>query len=216
MPSTFTLNQLYGGAIVALLPSGYLDTSEIRQVPDNQEVRLSPSSLTSVIFDIVERAEPPSHSCRTDAEALRYHYDDVVSTQPERSKETALPDTAEETRVLEPPKLVLMPKLGHKYPVWTMLATQTPKDPAPANDGEKSRAEFTAMFVTLIRLETAKTDVIVTVTVPHVLGEEGYTTHEDVDLDVGKETPLMVEGREILEQILHSFEIVEWGLFSPS
>lgn len=48
------------------------ENSEIRQVPDNQEVYLDPHGTTSILFDILERVEKP------DVEALHFHLEDIV------------------------------------------------------------------------------------------------------------------------------------------
>lgn len=47
-------------------------TSQIRQVPDNQEVYLDKDGLTSIVFDILERVDKP------DLDALKYHLEDIV------------------------------------------------------------------------------------------------------------------------------------------
>jgi len=49
--------------------------SSIRQVPDHQEVYLDSNGFTSIIFDITERVE----NVATDEEALKFHFDDIVS-----------------------------------------------------------------------------------------------------------------------------------------
>jgi hypothetical protein len=72
--------ELFGGAITANLPNGYLDArfvvqyaslkwtalmySDMRQIPDNQEVFLSSNSETSVIFEILQMVE--EGRCSTD------------------------------------------------------------------------------------------------------------------------------------------------------
>ena len=47
-------------------------TSEIRQVPDNQEVYLDKDGFSSIVVDILERVERP------DDEALKFHLQDIV------------------------------------------------------------------------------------------------------------------------------------------
>lgn len=49
---------LFGGAITVDLPPGLIDASDLRQVPDTQEVFLSPHSDVSYIFDITESVAP--------------------------------------------------------------------------------------------------------------------------------------------------------------
>ncbi|OAL38788.1 hypothetical protein AYO20_01994 [Fonsecaea nubica] len=52
MTSTYGVRELYGGAMTVELPVDLIDSSDIRQIPDHQEVFLSPTTLTSVIFEI--------------------------------------------------------------------------------------------------------------------------------------------------------------------
>jgi hypothetical protein len=54
-----------------LLGTNHFD-SEIRQVPDNQEVYLDKDGFTSIVVDILERVEKP------DIEALKFHLNDIV------------------------------------------------------------------------------------------------------------------------------------------
>ncbi|CAK5279573.1 unnamed protein product [Mycena citricolor] len=80
--------QLFGGAIVTEAPSGLVDASysifsacvfpscflsDLRQIPDNQEVFLYPASAVSIIVEILERVE----SSEDDA-AIRFHFDSLA------------------------------------------------------------------------------------------------------------------------------------------
>jgi hypothetical protein len=73
-PMAFSLKMLFGGAITAYMPEGLLDVScvsvsslrctadhppsDLRQVPDTQEVYLDPLSNVSLILEILVRVEP--------------------------------------------------------------------------------------------------------------------------------------------------------------
>ena len=95
----FTPKDLFGGAIKASLPSTYQDVSyvsrpllyfcrltrrnladehlsEIRQVPDNQEVYLDANGFSSIVVDILERVE-----AATDDAAVDFHVKDVVGEE---------------------------------------------------------------------------------------------------------------------------------------
>ncbi|EXJ59662.1 hypothetical protein A1O7_03808 [Cladophialophora yegresii CBS 114405] len=52
MAITYGVRPLYGGAMTVELPVELIDSSDIRQIPDHQEVFLSPTTLTSIIFEI--------------------------------------------------------------------------------------------------------------------------------------------------------------------
>nr|XP_025720119.1 ran guanine nucleotide release factor isoform X1 [Callorhinus ursinus] len=71
---------LFGGAFSASLPPGALDVSDLRPVPDNQEVfchRLTDQSL------VVELLELQAHVQGVDA--ARYHFEDVGGVQGARA-----------------------------------------------------------------------------------------------------------------------------------
>lgn len=61
--------------------------SNIRQVPDNQEVYLDGDGFSSIVVEILERVETVS----TDDEALEYHLRDLVEDEED--------DAAEKTKV---------------------------------------------------------------------------------------------------------------------
>ena len=62
----------------------------------------------------------------------------------------------------------------------------------------------------LVRLAEQKTDIVVTVNVPHVPGE--YVS-EAVDLATVKLGPLMDGAVKVQEKILETPEIKDWSLF---
>ncbi|KAF8270358.1 Mog1p/PsbP-like protein [Lactarius quietus] len=61
--------ELFGGAITANYPEGYIDASTLREVPDTQEVYLSRSSNDSIILEILERVSPDDSS-----DAAKFHF----------------------------------------------------------------------------------------------------------------------------------------------
>ncbi|XP_026576323.1 ran guanine nucleotide release factor [Pseudonaja textilis] len=68
-------SHLFGGAFSACLPPGSLDISEMRQVPDNQEVFVHPSTDQSIIVELLEyQAGVP------DENAARYHFEDIAGS----------------------------------------------------------------------------------------------------------------------------------------
>ncbi|KAE8553665.1 hypothetical protein EYB25_005047 [Talaromyces marneffei] len=46
--------ELFGGAITGAVPRGWIDGSTLREVPDHQEMFLSPTTLSNLIFEINE------------------------------------------------------------------------------------------------------------------------------------------------------------------
>lgn len=72
------VHSLFGGAITMALDGDFMDASEFRQVPDNQEVLLSGDTNISVILEVLQQVadgtDPPAMD-----KAVRYHYDSIAN-----------------------------------------------------------------------------------------------------------------------------------------
>ncbi|KAK7521572.1 Mog1/PsbP/DUF1795, alpha/beta/alpha sandwich [Phyllosticta citriasiana] len=189
--SSFISTELYGGAITVDLPATFADVSTIRQVPDNQEVYLEKDGFTSVIFDIMERVE--QSQAANDEEALKFHYSDMVG------------DSNDATHFWHSntASLSRLPNI----PAYTFVATQ---HPTPDASSRKPQPDFTAIVLILVRLAQQKTDIVITVNVPHVPGEY---PKEEVDFSKAKQGPLMDAAAAIKQLILQTFDIKDWNLF---
>jgi hypothetical protein len=96
--------------------------------------------------------------------------------------------------------------LDRDLPAYTLIATQTPR----TGEKDSSAPDFTAIVLTLLRLEKESTDVLITVNVPHIKGEYD---EEEIDLALGKQGELIGDAVEYSARIWASFKIVDWGLF---
>mmetsp|Transcript_9351 Transcript_9351/g.11644 ORF Transcript_9351/g.11644 Transcript_9351/m.11644 type:complete len:154 (-) Transcript_9351:1206-1667(-) len=69
--------ELYGGAVTTSLPDGIVDVSDMRQVPDNQEVFIieEGDNDISIIFDLLEQVDAGDINT-----ALKMHIDDMLET----------------------------------------------------------------------------------------------------------------------------------------
>ena len=96
-------------------------------------------------------------------------------------------------------------------PAYTLLATTTP-DPGPPTSSPTP--PFTALLLTLVRLEDQTTDLVITVNVPHILsGTTGSQELKDINLPAGRLGKLLETGAEIRDRILSTLEVKDWGLF---
>jgi len=160
---------LFGGAITCDLPAKFADVSKLRQVPDNQEVWIDQDGFTSIIFDITERVGGSGSGPEVDGRAMTTHLEDMVGSDIDTVK---IWNTAEtEFSNLEP-----------GTPAYTLISTQTPR--VNQSRDSTSAPDFTAIILTLLRLEKAKTDILITINVPHIKGE--YDEAE-VDLELGRQ-----------------------------
>ena len=81
--STTSVASLYGGAITCSLPSQRVDISEVRQVPDHQEVFAHPNTDQSIMIELLEYQNVASGE-----EAVRVHYQEI--SQANKSSETVI------------------------------------------------------------------------------------------------------------------------------
>lgn len=106
------VRELFGGAITAILPPSYLDASDIRQVPDNQECFMSPHSNSTIIVEVVEYQES-----QKDERAALYFFEDLCEcievSRAEVSSYGCIDDPSFMSEIRETfPKCVLM---GEQY-----------------------------------------------------------------------------------------------------
>lgn len=93
-------------------------------------------------------------------------------------------------------------------PAYTLIATQTPH--VSKSREQTSAPDFTAIIMTLLRLEKIRTDILITINVPHIKGEYD---EDDVDLELGKQGKLIGDAVEHSARIWSTFKIKDWGLF---
>ncbi|KAH6615721.1 hypothetical protein B0J18DRAFT_438030 [Chaetomium sp. MPI-SDFR-AT-0129] len=173
--------------------------SLIREVPNNQEVYLDKEGFTSIIFDITERVHAPGEGLERDGLALTTHLEDLVG------------EAAESVKVWNTSETEFSHVSETDTPAYTLIATQTPQ----GNESSSSKGtapDFTALILTLLRLEKEKTDILITINVPHIKGEYD---EEEVDLALGKQGALIGDAVEFAARIWSSFRIEDWGLFGP-
>jgi len=102
----------------------------------------------------------------------------------------------------------LSPAYREDIPALSLIATQTPRpDPKKAT----SSPDFTAIILTLLRLEKESTDVLITINVPHIKGEYD---EDEVDLELGKQGQLIGDAVEYAARIWGSFQVKDWNLFN--
>ncbi|KAK3942082.1 hypothetical protein QBC46DRAFT_457878 [Diplogelasinospora grovesii] len=192
--TTYKSTPLFGGALVCDLPEKFADVSQLRQVPDNQEVWIDKDGFTSIIFDITERVGGKGGGLKQDGQALTTHLEELVG------------DDADTVKVWNTTETQFS-HLDENLPAYTCIATQTPRT------GEKrsSTPDFTAIILTLLRLEKESTDILITINVPHIKGEYD---EDEVDLALGKQGELIGDAVEYAAKIWESFKVKDWNLFN--
>ncbi|KIM48849.1 hypothetical protein M413DRAFT_438024 [Hebeloma cylindrosporum] len=154
----FVLRELFGGAITAQSAPDLIDASNIRQVPDTQEVFIYPHSNISIIVEILQRVE---HSDLNDA--IRFHFDSLAHDNSARSAEVenvaAIPNDKQNETL---PAMVLkghqmVPKFNHTAP------------------------DKVQILMALFRVESKLVDLVVTFNIPLESVDGGAVNSRDAE-----------------------------------
>ncbi|XP_049444184.1 ran guanine nucleotide release factor [Epinephelus fuscoguttatus] len=145
---------LFGGALSAVLPHNAKDISELREIPDNQEVFSHEHTDQSLIVELVEYQGQVA-----DQDAARYHFEDIADS-----------NKALEPGAFEVPGAVQLPKselsLSDCSSAWVLTGTQ-----CVSKFNEEARNTVT-LHLGLFRLPQFSTDVLITFNDPQSISPD--------------------------------------------
>ncbi|KAL2811113.1 hypothetical protein BJX63DRAFT_444343 [Aspergillus granulosus] len=220
--ASYTPKDLYGGAIKAVIPEGWLDASDLRQIPDHQELFLSPTTLSNLIIEINERVSgetalsslqsnpgvlgpnAAANSETIDKAAVLYHLNDLRDGD------------ADALRIVIPPQPVSLAKLPGAKAYKGLVVMTSPErvrsgvptsigGAAAGSSSDGALGSSTSLHYLLVRLEEQETDVLVFFNVPH----KEFDAKGD-PRGLANEEKL---ASETVEGLVEQLEIVDWGLF---
>ncbi|GJN88385.1 hypothetical protein Rhopal_001351-T1 [Rhodotorula paludigena] len=185
-----TSRPLYGGAITASVPANYVDASDLRQVPDTQEVFLAPDSDLSYIVEVLELVKDEQSEHDLD-KAARFHFSSLAHDN------SALSSTVSSVSTPSAAPKPSGPGLPIVQGPTVLTGTQTvSKFNRPA-----SEADTVLIQLALWRIPQRDADVTLCVNFPVRMGETGEERSAD-------------EARRVFEEAVRSFEIRDFGLFA--
>ncbi len=193
--TTFALKDLYGGAIAVQIPKDYIDVSDLRQVPDHQEVFLSPKTLTSVTFEINQYVEK-----QNDNVAVRFHFEDVISDSDRVAQ-----------KLDEPSKVTMSNPSLEAFPAYLIqggiIAPEIDESassqlPIEWQQNPQMKEVLTKVLQLVIRMEKYQTDLCLRIDMPmkEVNNQEAAEKEE-------------MFAMEMMEKIVESLEVKDFGLF---
>ena len=225
MTSQSTSRPLYGGAMKVDLPSNIIDASDLRQVPDHQEVFLRPDTLSSIIFEINEYLTPaavePSttttiensinvngnddnNTTNQSTAAATFHFKDVIPP----NDHISTPGLITTSIPLPKPSVSRFPAYHTTGAITSPEVDRSTRSALPLDwqsDPAIKHTETKAQQI-LIRMKEYGTDLCIRVNIPmKEFGEGGQQSEAALT-----EVAIM---DQIVERILQSFEIVDFGLF---
>jgi ariadne-1 len=188
------------------------NSSNLRQVPDNQEVFVSNTTRTSIIVEITERVErdaweetdpsstggavQPDNPAEEDAKAVLYHLNDICE------------GTRDAYEILDAPKYYPIPKINE--PTWTAQALVSTRARVPSQmpSGEVQMVEqdvTATIHFFVVRVVEKKADILVHINVPH----DELERSGEPDAVVGEE----LLAHEIMARMTQTIEILDDSLF---
>lgn len=198
--------ELYGGAITVQLPSDVIDASDLRQIPDHQEVFLSDKTLTSIVIEINEYqhmdTDLSDNTASVDERAAIYHVTDVLEP----------PDHLTESGVQTSTVKLSQPSIS-RYPAYQSTATiiaseidraSRPILPLAWQTNPAQKEQQVGLIQLLIRMQDYGTDICVRINVPLV--ELGDAQSEPAQKEANMAS-------EVMKHIIETLDIGDFSLF---
>ncbi|KAG9302234.1 hypothetical protein G9A89_008724 [Geosiphon pyriformis] len=188
-PSTET--QLFGGACLANIPPHFMDVSDIREIPDNQEVFADPNTDQSIIVEILELVAEASDP----ASIVSFHFSSVAFDNDAENH-----STLQQSGLLNPNDFPNLPSDT------SMFFASGQQLVAKFNERDPNARNLVNIFLAVIRLPQHSTDIVITYNIPILIGSTSSSrlTAREGNVHVGFEE---------FKAFLKSFRIVDWGLF---
>lgn len=189
---------LYGGAITACIPLEFADVSQIREVPDNQEVFAHAETDRSVIIELLQMEHPLPEEHKHPA---AYH----MSVLAEDSG--ALEARLNQVQVLPTSDFPLITSGDRNASVSVAYATHL----VSKFRDDKSRANYVNIYLACVRLPRATTDLLIVVNDPVFLHPESASTQLGSSVATPDNMDLSSRA-QILKTALHTLQIKDWSL----
>uniref|UniRef100_A0A8D3B461 Ran guanine nucleotide release factor n=1 Tax=Scophthalmus maximus TaxID=52904 RepID=A0A8D3B461_SCOMX len=179
---------LFGGALSAVIPHSATDISELREIPDNQEVFAHAHTDQSLIVELVEHQGQVA-----DQDSARYHFEDIAGS-----------NKAQEPGVFGVTSVVPLPKsdlsLSECSSAWMLTGTQ-----CVSKFNEEARNTVT-LHLGVFRLPQFSTEVLITFNDPQSISPDSSSA-ADV---AGHKSPWTVQE---FQRLLQTLTLHNPGLF---
>ncbi|KAL3646470.1 hypothetical protein CASFOL_011650 [Castilleja foliolosa] len=195
-----TQRNLFGGAIVSNFPLRFEDVSNIRQVPDHQEVFVDPTRDESLIFELLDlKTDVADHGSAT------WFLQDLANEQ-----------DVEGTMVLEQSGVFEAGGLRLRN---NPAIINTAVGQMAISKGRQGREaqNLVKVYLANLRLKDAATDVLVTAYEPMLINP---LSESAATVGAGLAVPAAQSGRlpmaEVFKSAVSSFKVNDWSLFGAS
>ncbi|KAL6547118.1 hypothetical protein OROMI_022839 [Orobanche minor] len=196
----YTLRSLFGGAIVSTFPLRFEDVSNIRQVPDHQEVFVDPRRDESLIFELLDLKTDVA-----DQGSATWFLQDLARDQ-----------DAEGTMVLEQSGVFPADGLGFRG---TPAIITTAVGQMGISKGRQGRdaQNIVKVYLANLRLKDVGTDVLITAYEPMLINP---LSESAAAVGAGWAIPAANSGNmpmaEVFKSAVTNFKVNDWGLFGAA
>ncbi|XP_015867839.3 uncharacterized protein LOC107405317 [Ziziphus jujuba] len=193
----FSERPLFGGAIASTFPDRFQDVSNIRQVPDHQEVFVDPARDESLIFELLDL----KHDVGDNGSAT-WFLQDLATEQ-----------DAEGSMVIEQSGVIEAPALCYRN---TPAVVTTAVGQMAISKGRQGREaqNIVRVYVANLRLKEVTTDVLITAYEPIHINPLSESANA---VAAGFAVPATQSGcmpmAEVFKLAVSSFKVNEWSLF---
>ncbi|MFS7992645.1 putative ran-interacting Mog1 protein [Helianthus anomalus] len=196
----FPQRQLFGGAISTTFPLRFEDVSNIREVPDHQEVFVDPARDESLIIELLEmKHDVPDNGSAT------WFLQDLASEQGAEGN-----IVTDQSAVFEAQGL----GYGNTPSVITTAAAQM-----AISKGRQGREaqNLVKVYLANLRLKGVQTDVLITAYEPVFISPSSESARS---VGAGLTVPAADSGRtpmpDVFKQVVATFRINDWNLFGAA
>ncbi|XP_057448259.1 uncharacterized protein LOC130739843 [Lotus japonicus] len=193
------LRPLFGGEISSTFPNRFQDVSNIRDVPDHQEVFVDPSRDESLIFELLDF----KHDVADNGSAA-WFFQDLAREQ-----------DAEGTVVIEQSGVLEAPGLTHNN-IPTVVTTAVGQMAISKGRQGREAQNIVKVYLANLRLKGVDTDVLITAYEPIVinpLSESADTVGAGLAVPAAQAGCMSMD--EVIKLAVTNFKVYDWGLFGP-
>ncbi|CAM9957941.1 unnamed protein product [Chrysoparadoxa australica] len=180
---------LFGGAMRCRIPTAWRDVSELRQVPDHQEVFVSSSSSgESLVIEVLSMPDGLD-----DHSSAAFFFNDMVDSDGGTGNVEFVADMTGS----------IVPTLP-KVPKSCLIGVEE----VQKFKGETGIRDKVRLYMVNIRLHCVTTDLLITLHVPQTAGSPSPQSSVDAFLHESQHLEA-----QALRDLLESFEITDWAIF---
>ncbi|KAF5324942.1 hypothetical protein D9611_004351 [Ephemerocybe angulata] len=141
--SSLNKRDLFGGAITSSAAKELVDVSDLRQVPDTQEVFLYPNTNASIVVEILEKVDKTKHQ-----DIIKFHFDSLAHDNDAQNSSVSSISVVQNDREDETPSAIVL------------------KGQQVVSKFNKTALDRVLILMAVFRVEHKNVDVVVTFNVP--------------------------------------------------